>query len=215
VLTWLAADQPDVALEQADETIQRWPAHMTLTQHYHHVIATGETLLYAGRPWEAWERVEKAWPQLQRARYLSLACPRHLLLFLRASVAVAAATVPDAPGATGRQPERLLRLARRDARRIARGGMPFSRPCAQVIRAALAWRKRDAREAGRLLQAAIAGFDLAGMPVHREAARLRLDAVLGGAGEHAGVAEGWMRGAGIKRPAAVAEVFAPGFGAAH
>jgi tRNA A-37 threonylcarbamoyl transferase component Bud32 len=213
VLTWLAADQADVALAQADETIQRWPAHMTLTQHYHHVIATGEALLYAGRPWEAWERIVAAWPQLQRARYLSLSCPRHLLLYLRASVAVAAASATDAARDGHWTRDRLERTAARDARRIARGGLPFSRPCAQTIGAALAFRKGDAGAAARLLQSAVAGFDLAGMPVHREAARLRLGTVLGAGEEYAGAAHEWLRAAGVKRPDAVAAVFAPGFAA--
>jgi hypothetical protein len=120
VLVWLASDQADVGLQQADETIRRWPADTTLTQHYHHVIATGEALLYLGRPWEAWRRMVGAWPQLRRARYLSLSCPRHLLLFLRASVAVAAAAAaPDAdvPGWTA---PRLLRAARRECTKLER-----------------------------------------------------------------------------------------------
>jgi eukaryotic-like serine/threonine-protein kinase len=211
VLVWLASDQADVALRQADETIRRWPAHMTLTQHYHHVIATGQVLLYAGRPWEAWRRIVTAWPELRRARYLSLACPRHLLLFLRASIAVAAAaSAPldaSAPGWTAAQ---LLRVARRDARRLARGDLPFAAPCAHTIRAALAARKGNAHEASRLLQSAVAGFDRAGMPVHRESARLRLGAVLGNGTEHGGAARAWMTAAGIRRPDALAAVFAGG-----
>jgi len=211
VLTWLVTDQADLALAQADEAIQRWPSNLTLTQHYHHLIATGEALLYAGRPWEAWRRITTAWPQLRRAHYLSLACPRHLLLFLRASTAIAAAVGPPDPSMPRWTAQRLVRRARRDARLLARGPLPFTQPCAQIIRAALAVRNDDTREAGRLLQSAVVGFDLAAMPVHREAARLRLGGVLASGGEHSATALNWMTTHGIRRPERLARVFAAGF----
>jgi hypothetical protein len=173
--------------------------------------------------WSAWQRVRIAWPKLRRAHIVSdVAVARIEVRHLHARAALAAAASDPArlpAGATPPDPDwpraRLLRVARRDAQRLAREHLPSARPYAEVIRAGLAYVADGARAAVPVLALAADRFANADMALHAAAVRHREGWLRGG---DAGAAlraesEAWMHAETIENPAAMAEMLAPGISA--
>jgi hypothetical protein len=217
-MLWLAQDRPHEVRELADEGLARWPTTTYLVQHYLHLIATVQALLYAGEAWEAWRRVCRAWDGLCKAYIVSrVAVARAELLYLRARAALAAAAHEEHLDATATRDQlwsktALVRLARAQARRLARERLPSARAYAPAIAAGVASLEgRDQEAIARLAEAAQA-FGRADMGLHAAAMRHREGRLRGG--ETGAVlmreSEAWMRAQEIRNPAAMVATLAPG-----
>ncbi len=160
-LLWLAQDQGELALDQAEDAITRWPAETFHLQHYLHFLATGHAELYLGKGAALWSRVEAVWGHLSRHGYLRLAAPGAELTYLRAR----AAWMSGHGSRVGELKKCWKALRKMDA---------VTGPAyADVVRGL--WRRAqgdDAAYASALAQAA-AKFDAASMPLHAAGARLR------------------------------------------
>jgi eukaryotic-like serine/threonine-protein kinase len=149
-LMYLVADDPDGARADIDDAMGRWSHRGYHVQHYLALLARTQIELYAGRAEAAWNLVESGWPDLQRSLLLRVQVVRIEASYLRARCALAA----QKPGA-----DRL-------AASLAREGVAWAEPLAEVIRAGCEQADRRSH-----LMAAAAGFDKADMALHAAAVR--------------------------------------------
>lgn len=197
-------------LRDADEAIAAWPVEGFSTQHYHHLVATTQALLYLGRPWEAWERLERAWPELTRAQLLLIQCCRGELLHLRARVAIACASAGGA-GLTTWPRKKLLAHARKDGAAIASASMiGWSAALSAHILGTVAAADGDPEGARTHLQDALGGYGRLGMEVHRLAVAHRIGRLQGIEGmPDVAKAEQALRDRGVADPERALDLFAP------
>lgn len=207
---FLAHDRPEKARQEIRDVLARWSHRGYHLQHYFDLFGQTEIDLYEGNAVAAWARIAAGWPAFERSLVR-----RTQLVFLesahlRARTAVAAV-------AAGAAPERVLKLAERDARRIEREAMPWSDPLAQMIRASVAALRGDTREAVRLLASAETSFEAADEGLHAAVARARRGDLQGGAeGEKLRAeAEAWMSKERIANPSHICRLIAPGSWNAH
>jgi eukaryotic-like serine/threonine-protein kinase len=205
-IVWLAADDPDGARREVAEALREWSHRGFHRQHYNALLAVTQISLYTGDGAAAWEALSARWPALVSSLLLRIQILRIEATHLRARGALAAA-------AGAADPEAWLRVAERLAGRIERERMPWSDPLAVLVRAAVASGRHDARGARALLERAVAGFVRAEMGLYGAAARRQLGVTLNDAGGAALVsdADAWMAEQGIRRPARMAGMLAPGF----
>ena len=201
----LAQDRPEKARQEIRESLARWSHRGYHLQHYFDLFGQAEIDLYEGNARAAWERVVAGWPAFERSLVR-----RTQLVFLesahlRARTAVAAV-------AQGHAPERLLKLAERDARRIEREAMPWSDPLAQLIRASLAALRSDTRGAVNFLASAETGFEAADEGLYAAVARARRGELLGGPeGEKLQAEAGaWMANERVANPTRIRMLLSPG-----
>jgi hypothetical protein len=205
-LVWLAADQPDEGERQAIEVMEGWSHDGFHGQHYSQRLARIQTELYRGDAEAAWRLVDDAWPALARTMLLHIQFVRIEASYLRARAALLNA-------ARGRDVSRFLSIARGDARRIGRFGRRWSDAIALLLDAAATYLEGRSGAARALLAAAVKAFERADMGSHAAAARRRLGELQDderGCGLIAD-ADAWMTAHGIRNPARMTRMFAPGF----
>jgi eukaryotic-like serine/threonine-protein kinase len=205
-LVWLAQDQPDEAIRQADEGISHWSEEGFHRQHYGHVLAHVQTELYRGRAERAWKLFETKRPSIKRALLLRMQWTRIEAAYVRARCALLMST-------SGRDARACLAAAGQEVRRIDRERMPWSDPIARLLGAAIAFLDGDVAGAERRLIDSIDGFDRAGMRLYAAAARRRLGQIAGGGRgrEQGGAGDEWMASEGIVNPSRMTRLIAPGF----
>jgi hypothetical protein len=208
-LAWLAADDAEGAQRDLGEVMGHWSRQGFHVQHLTGLMGQLQIDLYQGAGAPAWERITTRWPDLAGSLFLRVQVVRIFMLDLRARSALAAAAAGCGPA------ESLRRAAGRDADRIEREQMAWARPLALRIRAGLAIGRGDREAAGLLLREAESAFRAAGMGLFCAASCYRRGGLLGGDAGRALRAEAvhWMEGLGIRNPARMADLYAPGFGA--
>jgi hypothetical protein len=201
----LAGDEPDRAAEEAERALRRWSQRGFHFQHYFHLFATTQVLLYRGDSDGALRLMTDAWPALKSSLLLSVQQNKVEALHFRARVELARAR--DTGDAS------LVKLALSRARAIEKEKTRWGDALALLLRAAGDDQagKRD-RALDRLSRAA-ALFDETGMQMFAAAARRRTGLLTGGADGEAEAerAEAALRGIGVKNPARMADMLAPGF----
>ena len=202
---WLALGEVDRAQHELDEALATWSHSGYHRQHYNALISQANIFLYKGDPMKAWERVEEQWEPLKRSLLLRIQVLRAESNYLRARCALGVA-------AQGVDRDRLLRLARRHAAKLARERMPWLDPFALLIRAGAAWLLGNQGRARQLLATATDGFEQADMKIYAAAARRRLGQVTGGDEGRQLVqqADDVMGSQSIPEPDRVADALAPG-----
>jgi hypothetical protein len=169
----LAADRPDRALYELDETVAQLPAEGFHTQHMEAVFSRAHIHLYLGQGQAAVDLIDRSWPMLRRALQLRPQIIRLMMLDLRARAAVAAAV-------TGGDSSALLRAAERDAARLAKEQSPHAATFYASIMASVAAAGGDRQRATALLQEAADGFDRADLSLRAACARRRRGELIGG-----------------------------------
>ncbi|MGO9462777.1 MAG: serine/threonine-protein kinase PknK [Isosphaeraceae bacterium] len=204
----LAADDASGAREGLHENLARWSQQGYHVQHNDELWAMAQVELYLGRGQEAWELLAARWPDLSRSMLLRVQFIRIAMGHLRARCALAAAVGTGAPGP-------LLRAAESGARALTREGTAWSRALALLIEAALLAARGDRSGAIARLAEAEAACRLAGMALHAESARHSRGQIMGGpdGDDLLSQSESWMASQGIRNPARMAAMFAPGFDA--
>jgi len=203
VLAALAEDDPD----RAEQEIRRWHQEGSDVQPADELCAMVDIDLYRNRFDAAWQRVQRQWPRVKRSCLPHVQLLRGLAWYARARSALAAAEA-DAPA----DAERLLRVARGDARRLAKERQPWLEPLSEVILAGVAAFRGERARAASLLAQAAAHFEAVDMPLHAMSATRRLGELQGREEGQALIAraDAWMMDQGIRNPARMAAVFAPG-----
>lgn len=131
-MAWLVRDDPDGWLEIARRAMQRWSRDAYHLQHYWYMIARCHRHLYLGDGRAAYELVCSEWPLLEKNFVLSVEMVWIESVHLRGRAAIAAAAAEPAERA------KLLRSARRDARRLERRGRVHAGALATTLRAGIA-----------------------------------------------------------------------------
>lgn len=205
-IVWLAADQIEEARSRAELTPAGWPDMSFTFQHVLQLIGLASIDLYENQGVRAWDRITNAWPGLKRSgqdRHLLI---RNIMLHLRARAAVAAIV-------SGGNNRKLIRSARRDARKLQRDSMPWARALGQLVLAGLAAVRGADEEAVQSLESVIREFDAAEMALFAAAARRRLGELIGGDQGQSLIAAGtaFMTGQGVQAPDRMTDLLAPGF----
>ncbi len=209
-LIWLARDDPDRARAEVIEALKIWPLEGFHLQHYSSMLALAQIELYTDDAEVAWKHVKGQWEALKGSLLLRTQVLRIDAFYLQARTALAVAAHTKV---TSDKRKRLLKTAERMARRIEKERMPWADPLVSLIRAGVAYNRREDLRAATLLSESIEGFDLADMGLRANAARRRLGQLLGGdrGSDLVAQADAWMSNQGIKNPALMTRMLAPGW----
>jgi len=204
----LTEGDADEARAHARAAIDRW-SHDGF--HFQHLLGLSlESLcdLYQDRPMAAWNRLQEVWPSIERSQILSWQFLKIYALQLRGNVAVAAAN------ATPTEARRLLASASATADELDRqaGERDDGAAAVSAIRAGIAATHGDRSKALSHLEAAIDGYEAAGMLMSAAYAKRRKGEVVGekGLGLIA-AADDALSAQGIADPARWTGVHLPGF----
>jgi len=202
---WLAADDPDEGERETIDSIARWSQKGFHRQHYSAMLARVQTALYRGDADAAWRLLAEQQSRLRRSLLTRVQVIRIESFYLRARAALAMA------GSGGSR--RFVRVARAEARRIARERMPWSNPIALLLRAGIAYLGGQVPLTLSYLHDAADRFDRADMKLYAAVARRRIGALQDDAPgrDLQCQAEDWMAAQHIKNPTAFTRMLAPGF----
>ena len=203
---YLSEDRAETAAAEVRDAISQWPSDRFYLQHVWALIAETEIALYRGDPGWAWRLLREKWWPLTRSLLMSIQFVRLELLFHRGSAALAMAC----EGGCGR--DRLIAAAAADARKMERTKAHWAIPLACLLRGGVAATRGENGAALQSLQAAVSGFERAGMQLYAAAARRRMGEMIGGAKGDARIesADDWMRKQQIRDPRKIARMLAPG-----
>jgi len=198
---WLALDQPEEAeaqLTQAGELSQLTDDSFQLP-HYYRMLGRVQIRLYVGEVDSAWEEVETGYRALQHSLIKRVQMTRVEAAFLRARVALAAAS--------GDERDARLKAAEQMAQSMAKERCPWAEALAVHTRALVAAARGDQEQAASGLAQAAQSFDAVDMKWLAHAARWRL-AQITGQQDDADAME-FMRDQEIGDPARFAALYAP------
>jgi hypothetical protein len=203
----LAAGDVTLAREQAQEALRQWTPRGFHIQHAASVFTLGHADIFEQRGEDAVRRVDEAWPVLRRELQLSNQIVLVMFLDLRARGAIEAAA-----RASGSERTRWLRIAERDATRMAKEQTPWGNAFVAVIRAA-AGAITGAPTADRQLEASAAELDRTGFPLRAAICRWYLGERRGGSEGRAlrDAAERYFQEQLVLTPERFAPVLVPGF----
>lgn len=206
----LAADEPQLAVQEVTRALNEWTQEGFHLQHYYHLFSMTQNELYMDNGEAAWRRIRARWKDLQRSLLLRIQVLRVEAMHLQARCALAVALRHK-----GAKPQ-LIAIARRLAKEIAQEKMHWATPLAWLICAGIASVENTPSEAANLLDKAVTGFDKAEMCLYASAARWRLGALTGGdrGNQLVSEARAWMLGQEIRKPVSMIGMLAPGFVAA-
>ena len=197
----LAADDPETARAELEETMAQWSREGYHVQHNDALWAAVQIELYCGGGRMAWELIRQSWPALQRSLLLRVQFIRTSMYFLRGRAALAAAV--ELKSSRPAEARSLLGVAARAASALEREGMPCPDAYARVIRGGLAALGGDAPRAAIVLAEAIERFEGVNMQLCAAGVRRRLGELVGGDRGQAEVARAdrWMTDQKIQNPA--------------
>jgi hypothetical protein len=190
----LAADQLGRARAELAELMERWSQQGFHVQHMNRLFDDTQIDLYEGQPARAWQRLQSAWPALERSQLLRVQQVRIFMTHLRGRAALALAAVEPDPS--------LVRSARRDARALRRERAGWAEALACLLEAGAA--SREGAPVADLLRDAADRCEAAAMHLYAAAARWHLGGPL------AEQAEAWMRRQEVVRPDCLAALLVPG-----
>jgi tetratricopeptide (TPR) repeat protein len=199
-LPLLAADRPEGAEEIVGAAILRWSQQGYHWQHVWSLIALTEIDLYCGRTGQCWERIVREWPLLVRSLVLKVQFSNIEMRHLRARAALAHA-------AAGNETRRLCAIVLKDAAALERENTPWSLSLALLLRAGVE------RVLGRPYEGTLRRAEKA---LTESGTRLYAAAAMRYLGEIAGddalarSAEEVLCAQGIRNPAQMSRVLAPG-----
>jgi serine/threonine protein kinase/tetratricopeptide (TPR) repeat protein len=202
---WLAADDPNKARAEVIEALKAWPHEGFHLQHYSSLLALAQIELYTGDADVAWNHIMGQWAALENSMLLRTQVLRIEATYLRAR-AVLATALNNSDAAK-------LRFADGLALKIEKENMPWAKPFAVVIRAAVAHQRGQQTVAITLLATAGEGFERADMRLYAAASRRRLGELLRDDRGRQLIteADAWMTTQRIKNPERMARMLVPGF----
>ncbi|WP_437874844.1 ATP-binding protein [Sorangium sp. So ce513] len=210
-LLWLCSDQPNEARRRAEKAIDGWRQDDFQFPHYLHLIASTQIDIYQGNGPAAWRRILRLWPRVLASFLPMVENLRITLLHLRARAALAAVASERAAAGGAYRREILLRVAERDASRLAREEADWAAPLSAAIRAGLAAARGRHAEASRSLDLAAQLFTSMDMGLYAAAARFQQEAMAqraaGTSARRAG--ETWMLEHHVVSPVKLAATLVP------
>jgi hypothetical protein len=202
----MVVGEPETAFIELDDLAEKWSKERFHVQHANANYCRAQLHLYQGEAAEA-ERVATG---TVRSMTGSLLVRVQHMRFHTYDIH-ARASLARSLDSTSRSD--VLHGIEQDASRLERENRPDCQALARVIRAAVAWQRRDTASAFQLLGQAIQQFETVEMKAHAAATRRRLGQLVGGdrGRELIEAADTWMIGQGIRNPVRMTRVYAPGF----
>jgi hypothetical protein len=202
----MAADRAEQGYQELSEELYRWTRQGTHVPQVNAIATSIYLLLYLGK--------EKAGQQT--ASELSKTMEQSQLYrvqHMRMSTCEVTARVQLATAKEAKNPATYLKLAVRNAVRLQSEKRQDGRALATLIRAQVANIQGDLDTAKTLLEQAMSGFVACEMGLFAAASRRRLGQLLGGEKGRSLMADAdtWMTARGVRNPARMAAVYAPGF----
>ncbi len=202
----LADNEPEEARRLVRDCLAQWSQ---TGYHVQHMTGTWGNVyidLYLGDGASAWKRISEQWPPIRRSHLLRVQMIRIMMYLLHGGSALACA-------AAGREVKAMLRNAAWAARRIEREKTQWGNALALLLRAGIAAQRKEPAVAQGLLADAAEQLEKVNMRSYAAAARRRLGRLKGGEQGRALVeqADAWMTSQGIKNPARMTALHAPGF----
>jgi hypothetical protein len=209
-IVWLVRDDLPRAGKEIEGVLDAWPKDMYHIQHFFHLYARCEQALYAETPEEVWQAVRDERRRLQRSALFHVSGIRIEHAWISGRVALALA---EKVGESERPP--LLRHARQSVRQLRKSEHQTGVAMGAAIEAGVRWLSPGAnREAGIVaLERAVATAEAAGAVLLAESGRRWLGELIGGRrGEELRTrSNAWMANQGVRNPARIAHLYAPGF----
>jgi hypothetical protein len=201
----LGRDNADGAREELSAVMTRWSQNGYHVQHQDALLAFVTVELYRGNPAGAWSRMESEWSAFRWSLLSHVRISRLEMIQMRAYCALAMAAVSPAP-------ERFLTLAAKDAGRLRRDGMPWTRALARYIEGTIAVQRGDLGDGTRALAEAVSLFDHIDAALQAAATRHQLGTLAGGTAgaEYLKAAVAWFHSQGVANPERMAAAYAPG-----
>jgi hypothetical protein len=209
-IVWLIRDNPDRARKDIEGILDAWPADMYQVQHFFHLYARCEQALYCDKPDEAWQAILDESAPLRRSTLLKVSGLR----IENASICgrVALAMAENAPA--GERAE-FLRRVRQSVRVLRKSEHQTGVAFGAALEAGLRWLTPGADRGDGIvaLERAVATAEAAGATLLAESGRRWLGEIMGGRrGEEIRTrSNGWMVEQGVRNPARLAHLIAPGF----
>jgi serine/threonine protein kinase len=207
---WLVDGDVEEAARQADLAVRRWsqwsPGGVQQLDVLD-LLARGNIAVYSGRP--AWHELGPKCAAIARSVPFRIELNRILTLDVGARVALSEAVLH----ATEAERPRLLKEARRAARRLQREAVPWVRPLGILIAAQLHAIAGKTDAAVTALAEAAERFDAAGMAMHAAIARIRRGQLVGGdeGAQLRAAGTAWMARERIAEPERWLAMLSPGF----
>jgi hypothetical protein len=204
----MADADPDAARPEIARLLAEWSRRGVHIQHIVLLFYHVELDLFSGHIRRGHDNLAAAWPEIQGGLLYRIEHARVFMCGLRARVALAAAI--DA-AATGRDPARYLREARRVTRTLAGERAAWAGAFAALLRAQLRALSGDRRGAAEHCRDAIARFDQRDMALYAMSARRWLATLVGGDEGRALAdrADTWMTDQTVRDPLRMASVPVP------
>jgi eukaryotic-like serine/threonine-protein kinase len=209
-IVWLVRDDEARASKEIEGVLDAWPKDMYHIQHFFHLYARCEQALYAEKPEVAWQAIADENQRLRRSALSHVSGVRieHAWIYGRVALALA-------EKASDHERLPLLRQARRSAHRLRKAEHQTGVAMGAAIEAGVRWLSPGAdREGGIVaLDRAVATAEAAGAVLVAESGRRWLGELIGGRrGEELRArSNGWMANQGVRNPARIAHLYAPGF----
>jgi len=198
----LIGDEPDRARNEAREAMQAWSARGYHIQHWYELIAHTQIDLYGGDGEAAYTRFRTGWPALRKSLLLRLHHTRIVAIHLRGRTALAGALAATGPERVAR-----LRLARRCADELLRGG-GWAGAMAALLYAGIEQIEGRPTEAAGWLRRAIDETGAHGLSLFKAAAQVATGEI--GSDDATGATgTAWMRENGVRAPLALTRMLVP------
>ncbi len=209
-VVWLVRDDAARASKEIEGVLDAWPKDMYHLQHFFHLYARCEQALYGEKPEVAWQAISDERRRLQHSGLFHVSGVRieHAWISGRVALAMAEKVVPGA-----RKP--FLVTAHKCARRLRKAEHQTGVAMGAALEAGVRWLSPGAERNHGLfaLDRAVATAEAAGALLLAESGRRWLGELTGGRrGEELRArSNGWMANQGVRDPARIARLFAPGF----
>lgn len=198
----LYADEPDRLTHQVEATMATWSNDGFHLEHFWEGVALTHRDLYRGNAQAAYERITELHSASRRAFLHQVALLRFESRHLRARAALAVLAADP-------KNRKALRIAKRDARAIARFDDPALRPFGRLLKAQILTIEERYAEATDLFAIAAEELDASSFGLFSTLARLRHAQLGGTSGPTVQAVSGSLLQSGIVRPHRVARMMVP------
>ena len=210
-IVYLNREGPARARQRIDELLASCDLERNYLQRYDAMFARCQIDLFSGQPQQALDRLHQELPVLRRSFILTAPSVSGEAYHLRARVLLALAC--EAPPVVRR---RLIKLARKDARWLARRPFAWNQAFAKLTEAGIAALEGHRELAVSTLEQAIEALDAVEIRLYAAAARRRLGYLLGDAGQQQrDQGTRFMEQQGVQDLVRVTAMLAPGFDGDH
>lgn len=194
-IVMLMNDDPVGARKLAEESIAELPKGSFHFQHYWGLLSLALVDGYEDRAIDSHDRFNAAWSQIKKQRLFRVQTVRIESLHVRARGALARSLIDS-------DPEKFIRYAEGDARKLAKENVPWASAIALLIRAGVDCARGKTEQAAAKFETAEGALKSLDMALLAHGARYRRGELVGGATGAVLKEEAaqWMRQQGMKRP---------------